>query len=101
MKQRVSAYFILICCVLTFTGTGTALQLEIPCTVKLRKGKTLIIRNQNGKRLPGTLANGTKVTAVEMADGDGPGAAQIAVTRKGKRVVLGWVSQADLSCKYQ
>ncbi|MGE3465887.1 MAG: hypothetical protein AB7J13_03050 [Pyrinomonadaceae bacterium] len=47
-----------------------------------------------------TLPNGTKVTAVEMADGDGPGAAEIAVERKGKQVILGWVSQADLRCKY-
>lgn len=75
-------------------------QMDIPCVVSLKKGRKLVIRDRNGKRLSATLPNGTKVTAVEMADGDGPGAAEIAVERKGKQVILGWVSQADLRCKY-
>lgn len=114
MKRKIQAVYMLMFCVLALPPTGSAeglittasggialTQFEIPCVVSLSKGKTLAIRNENGKRLRSTLANGTKVTAVNMADGDpSGGVAQIAVTRKGKRVVLGWVKQAELSCKF-
>lgn len=94
-------YLLLLSCVLLFPVTSIGQDsMNVPCTVKLKKGKALIIRDQDGNRLPGTLPNGASVTAVEMADGEGPGAAKIAVNRKGKRVVLGWVSQANLNCRY-
>lgn len=114
MNSKILSVFVLMFCILVIpltartnspsdisTGFNLSKQIPISCVVKLRKGQKLIIRNQNGKRLSGTLANGTSVTAVNMADGDpSGGTAEIAVTRKGGLVVLGWVKQSELRCKF-
>lgn len=99
MKKTI-IYFLFLIAVITFASVKqTQAQMNIPCVVNDTSGTPLNVRATPGGKIVSKLKNGTKVIVVNAADGDGPGWSQISVFRKGKKVVLGWVSSRYLNCE--
>ncbi|HMS42224.1 MAG TPA: SH3 domain-containing protein [Pyrinomonadaceae bacterium] len=99
MKKTIFCFLFLMGIFAFAGGQKVQAQLNIPCVVNDTSGTPLNVRATPGGRIVSKLKNGTKVIVVNAADGDGPGWSQISVIRKGKRVILGWVTSRYLSCE--
>lgn len=98
--KKTTICFLFLVAILAFASVKKAqAQMNIPCIVNDTSGTPLNVRATPGGKIVSKLKNGTKVIVVNAADGDGPGWSQVSVLRKGKRVILGWVSSRYLNCE--